>query len=141
MRTLLTALVLLFVAAGCGAPGPSGPASEKAASHAPVGTAVTAATFESEVTKYKGVVVADYWATWCGPCKIIAGTLKELSSELPGTVKFVNIDVDQEKDLALKAEVESLPTLVLYKDGVAAGRIIGAQKKEAIKEFIANHLK
>ncbi|HYG74717.1 MAG TPA: thioredoxin [Planctomycetota bacterium] len=148
--TLLLSAALFL--AGCSAPGPLGPAApetakpsasggEKTSAHAPVGTAVSAATFESEVLAHKGVVVVDFWASWCAPCRLIAVTLKELSSELPPSVKLANIDVDKNTELAKKWEVDLLPTLMLFKDGKKADQLEGARGKDEIKAWIEKHSK
>ncbi|MFD2618092.1 thioredoxin [Terrilactibacillus laevilacticus] len=95
---------------------------------------VTDANFADETSK--GLVLADFWATWCGPCKMIAPVLEEVDSELADKVKIVKLDVDQNQATASKYGVMSIPTLILFKDGEIADKIIGFQPKEALVERI-----
>ncbi|MTT31699.1 thioredoxin [Terrilactibacillus sp. BCM23-1] len=98
---------------------------------------VTDANFTDETSK--GLVLADFWATWCGPCKMIAPVLEEVDSELADKVKIVKLDVDQNQATASKYGVMSIPTLILFKDGEIADKIIGFQPKEALVERINQH--
>lgn len=81
-------------------------------------------------------VIVDFWATWCGPCKLIAPILGELSVELAGKVKFANVDVDKAEPLARKFNIDSIPCLILFKDGKEVDRKIGALKKDALKAWL-----
>lgn len=83
----------------------------------------------------KGVVLVDFFATWCGPCKMVAPVLEELSEEMKN-VTFVKVDVDQETELAAKYKVMSIPTLIVLKDGVIVNTAMGFQPKPALKAFI-----
>ncbi|OKL38285.1 thioredoxin [Domibacillus mangrovi] len=83
-----------------------------------------------------GLVLADFWAPWCGPCKMIAPVLEELDSELGGKVKIVKLDVDENQQTAGKYGVMSIPTLILFKDGQPVDKVIGYQPKEALEELI-----
>lgn len=87
----------------------------------------------------KGLVLADFWAPWCGPCKMIAPVLEELDSELGETVKIVKIDVDENQETAGKFGVMSIPTLIVLKDGEVVDKVVGFQPKEALSELLAKH--
>ena len=83
---------------------------------------VTDATFEKDVLKANGPVVVDFWAEWCGPCRMIAPALEEISSSLNGKVKIVKLNVDENPGTAAKYGIMSIPTLMLFKDGQLASR-------------------
>ena len=85
--------------------------------------------FEAEVKSSTGVCLVDFFATWCGPCTMLAPTLEELSEEFSGSVKFFKIDIDQYPDLATEYKIMSIPTVILFKDGVPAGKIVGLRDK------------
>lgn len=94
-------------------------------------------TFTSETGS--GVVLADFWAPWCGPCKMIAPVLEELDQELGDKVKIVKIDVDENQETAGKFGVMSIPTLIVFKDGQAVDKVVGFQPKEALAELLSKH--
>ena len=96
---------------------------------------VTADNFEQEVLKTEGIVMVDFWAAWCGPCKMLSPIVDELSEEVD-TVKFVGVDVDQSERLAIKYGISSIPCLVLFKDGEEVKRTVGVQPKPALAAFI-----
>ncbi|GAA0288648.1 thioredoxin 1 [Gracilibacillus halotolerans] len=87
----------------------------------------------------EGLVLADFWATWCGPCKMIAPVLEEIDGEMSDTVKIVKLDVDENQETAGKFGVMSIPTLLLFKDGKVVDQAIGYQPKEALVELINKH--
>ncbi|MCU9614139.1 thioredoxin [Caldibacillus lycopersici] len=87
-----------------------------------------------------GLVLADFWATWCGPCKMIAPVLEEIDSEMGEKVKIVKLDVDDNQETAAKYGVMSIPTLILFKDGEIVDKVVGYRPKEALEEVINNHL-
>lgn len=95
---------------------------------------VNAVEFDS--TTQKGVVLVDFSAEWCGPCKMIAPVLEQLSKELEGKVKIITVDVDVEQALAQRFNVMSIPTLLLFKDGVVLGQVVGFQSKAMLEKFI-----
>lgn len=94
-------------------------------------------TFSEETSS--GVVLADFWATWCGPCKMIAPVLEEIDSEMSDKVKIVKLDVDENQETAGKYGVMSIPTLLLFKDGEIVEQVVGFQPKEALVELINQH--
>ncbi|MGL4107212.1 thioredoxin [Clostridium sp. LP20] len=91
--------------------------------------------FQEEVLNNKGVVVVDFFATWCGPCKMIAPILEELDSEI-NDVKIVKIDVDENGDIANEYGVQSIPTIKIFKDGAEMDTKVGFLPKDALKESI-----
>jgi thioredoxin 1 len=98
---------------------------------------VTAAEFENDVIKSDIPVIVDFFATWCGPCKMIAPILDQLAEEFDGKAKIVKLDVDQSKEVAIRYGVKSVPTLVFFKDGEIADKVVGAQPKSELKRKIA----
>ncbi|GAE34888.1 thioredoxin [Halalkalibacter akibai] len=99
---------------------------------------VTDQTFATETSE--GVVLADFWAPWCGPCKMIAPVLEELDSEMGDKVKIAKIDVDENQETAGKFSVMSIPTLLVLKDGEVVDQVVGFQPKEALAELLNKHL-
>ncbi|AKP48044.1 MULTISPECIES: thioredoxin [Bacillus] len=94
-------------------------------------------TFDSETSS--GLVLADFWAPWCGPCKMIAPVLEEIDAEMNDKLKIVKLDVDENQETARKFGVMSIPTLFLFKDGEIVDKVIGYQPKEALTELINKH--
>ena len=95
---------------------------------------VTALEFDA-ITK-KGIVLVDFSAEWCGPCKMIAPVLEQLSKEMADKVKIITVDVDVEQELAQRYNVMSIPTLLLFKDGSVIGQVVGFQSKAMLEKFI-----
>lgn len=89
--------------------------------------------FESEVLNSNIPVLVDFWATWCGPCRMIAPIIEELATELNGKVKVCKINVDENTALAIKYKVEAIPTLLLFKNGQVENKLLGLNTKEEIK--------
>ncbi len=92
---------------------------------------ITSETFESKVIKAGKPVIVDFWATWCGPCKMIAPILEELDRERED-ILVAKVDVDEQMDLAMQYKVVSIPTILLFKDGQVAGKAIGYMPKEEL---------
>lgn len=90
--------------------------------------------FESEVIKSNTPVLVDFWAEWCGPCKMIAPAILELAGEYTGKVKIGKLDVDSNQIVAGKLNIRSIPTLLIFKDGKIVDQIVGAVPKQRIKE-------
>ena len=95
-------------------------------------TKVNSKNFEEEVLKSELPVLVDFFAVWCGPCKMVSPVIDSLSEDLDGKVKVCKLDIDQSMDIAMKYHVMSVPTLMLFKDGGEAHRVSGAMPKEMI---------
>ena len=100
---------------------------------------VTDADFEQEVEKHAGVAVVDFWATWCGPCRMIAPILEQLSVEYEGKVRVAKLDVDTNQRTATRFNVRSIPTLLFFKDGKLVDQVIGAVPKAALVAKFQQH--
>ena len=100
------------------------------------GGKVSDADFESEVLKASGAVVVDFWAEWCGPCRMIGPALEEIAGSLDGKVKIVKLNVDENPHTASKYAVMSIPTLMLFKNGEMASRQVGAAPKQKLEQWI-----
>ena len=96
--------------------------------------------FEEQLSATDKPVLVDYWAEWCGPCKMVAPILEELSGELQDKLVIGKLDVDSNKDSAIKQKVMSIPTLILFKNGEAIDQRIGALTKSQLKEFLEQHI-
>jgi thioredoxin 1 len=101
---------------------------------------ITDATFESEVLNAAEPVLVDFWATWCGPCKMIAPVLEEIATEQTGRLKIAKLDVDANGGTAMRFGVQSVPTLILFKDGQQVERLLGAMPKQSIMSKLERHL-
>ncbi len=97
---------------------------------------VSDTTFESEVLKSTSPVVVDFWAEWCGPCRMIAPALEEIAGSLNGKVKIVKLNVDENPKTAAKYGIQSIPTLMIFKNGQMASRQIGALPKQKLEDWI-----
>ncbi|MBA9025806.1 MULTISPECIES: thioredoxin [Bacillaceae] len=95
-------------------------------------------TFTNDTNE--GLVLADFWAPWCGPCKMIAPVLEELDGDMGDKVKIVKVDVDENQETAGKFGVMSIPTLIVLKDGEVVDKVVGFQPKEALSELLAKHV-
>lgn len=101
---------------------------------------VTDSSFESAVEKFDGVVLVDFWATWCGPCKMIAPIVEQIAQENDGKITVGKLDVDANGQTAMKYGVMSIPTLILFKGGQPVERLVGYMPKERLMAKIKPHL-
>jgi len=97
---------------------------------------VTNENFQSEVLESEVPVVVDFWAPWCGPCKMVAPIMEELSGEYDGKVKFAKLNTDDAREIAVKYGIMSIPTMKIFKEGEVVDSMSGAVPKEYMKEFI-----
>ena len=100
----------------------------------------TDATFEADVLKSAAPVLVDYWAEWCGPCKMIAPILDETAQEMGGKLLIAKMNVDENREIPAKFGIRGIPTLMLFKDGQLAATKVGALSKAQLTAFIAPHL-
>ena len=96
---------------------------------------VTSENFESEVLNSEKPVLVDFWASWCGPCRMIGPVLEKIAAEVQ-TIKIGKVNVDEQQDLAGKFGVMSIPTLILFKNGQPVNKSVGAKSKAALLDFI-----
>ena len=97
---------------------------------------VTDTSFEQDVLKSAEPVVVDFWAEWCGPCRMIGPALEEISNEMAGKVKIAKVNVDENPGIASRYGIRSIPTLMLFKDGQLAGQKVGAAPKGDLSKWI-----
>ena len=97
---------------------------------------VTDASFDSDVLKATGPVVVDFWAEWCGPCRMIAPALEEISASLGDKVKIVKLNVDENPGVAAKYGIMSIPTLMIFKNGEMSSRQVGAAPKQKLEQWV-----
>ncbi|MCP4319945.1 MAG: thioredoxin [Hyphomicrobiales bacterium] len=98
---------------------------------------VDTSNFQSEVLEAAEPVVVDFWAEWCGPCKMIAPSLEEISSEMEGKIKVAKVNIDENPDIAAQYGVRSIPTLAMFKGGEVADIKVGASPKSALSSWIS----
>ncbi len=101
---------------------------------------VTSSNWDAEVTNSKTTVLVDFWAEWCGPCKMIAPVLDELAGEFSGKIKIAKVNVEESQDLAAKFHIHSIPTLLVFKAGVVQEQIVGAPRKADLKSKLSAYL-
>ena len=97
---------------------------------------VSDASFDSEVLKANGPVVVDFWAEWCGPCRMIAPALEEIAGAMGEKVKIVKVNVDENTGIATKYGIMSIPTLMIFKNGEMVARQVGAAPKQKLEQWI-----
>jgi thioredoxin 1 len=101
--------------------------------------AVTDADFEQEVEKHDGLAVVDFWATWCGPCRLVAPLLDQLAGEYAGKVKVTKLDVDSNIRTATRFNVRSIPTILFFKEGKLVDQVVGAVPKAQLDAKFKQH--
>ena len=103
-------------------------------------TQVTDANFASEVEQQKGLVVVDFWATWCGPCRMVAPIMEQIAGQYAGKVKVTKLDVDANQKTAMRFNVRSIPSILFFKDGAHVDTLVGAYPKPVFDEKITRHI-
>ncbi|MGO1411434.1 MULTISPECIES: thioredoxin [unclassified Microbacterium] len=103
--------------------------------------ATTSATFEQDVLKADGPVLVDFWAEWCGPCRMVSPVLDQIQQENSDKITVVKLNVDENPDLAMQYQITSIPAMKVFKDGEVATTIIGAKPKPALEQDLAAFLK
>ena len=101
---------------------------------------LTDGNFSQEVLKADTPVLVDFWAVWCGPCKMIAPVVEQIASEYEGKLKVGKVDVDNNQQTAMQYGIRSIPTLLVFKDGRVVEQIVGAAPKKALTDKLAKHL-
>ena len=96
--------------------------------------------FATEVENKNGVVLVDFFATWCGPCKMLAPVYSALSEEMAGKAEFLKVDIDESMDLARKFSITTVPTVVVFKDGKEMDRLVGFIPKDSLKQKVESYL-
>jgi len=101
---------------------------------------LTKSNFDSEVINSTKLTLVDFWAEWCGPCRMVAPIIDELAEEYDGKITVGKVNVDKEEELAMNYKIMSIPTIMLFKDGKVIERVVGARSKSEFKELIDKNL-
>jgi thioredoxin 1 len=101
---------------------------------------ITKENFDTEVIRSEIPVLVDFWAAWCGPCRMVAPVVDEIAKDYEGKVKVGKINVDEQNELAEKFRIVSIPTLMVFKNGQIAESVMGARSKESIAQMLDKHL-
>ncbi|HAX25514.1 MAG TPA: thioredoxin [Thermomicrobiales bacterium] len=101
---------------------------------------VTDSTFADEVINADTPVLVDFWAAWCGPCRVVGPILEEIASEKDGKLKIAKVNIDENNQMAAQLGISSIPTMILYKNGQPVEKIVGAYPKPRILEKVEPHL-
>ena len=96
--------------------------------------------FDEQIKKVHGPVLVDFWAAWCGPCKMIAPSLEQLAGEMVGRATVAKVNVDENGDVANRFGIRSIPTLMIFKEGRVVEQMVGALPKEQIRRMVEKHL-
>ena len=102
---------------------------------------LTSDNFESEVATYEGTVLVDFWAPWCGPCRMVGPVVEELAKDYAGKVKVGKLNTDDAPDIASKFGIRSIPTLLFFKNGAVVQQLVGAYPKSKISEKLESAMK
>lgn len=100
---------------------------------------ISSSEFKNQVLESSETVMVDFFAEWCGPCKMLAPALEELSKEMEGKVKIIKVDVDRSPDLAQKYGISGVPTVMIFKNGAAVDKMVGFQPKQAFKKKLEQY--
>lgn len=100
---------------------------------------LTDETFDEHIKALRGPVLVDFWAAWCGPCKLIAPVLEEIASEMADVATVVKVDVDANAELSGRFGIRSIPTLMVFKEGRVVDQVVGAVPKEQIRRLLERH--
>jgi thioredoxin 1 len=103
-------------------------------------TQLTDDTFEQEIEKHEGVALIDFWATWCGPCQVIAPVIEQLAVEYEGKLKVAKLDVDANQRTAMRFNVRSIPSILIFKNGEHVDTVVGAVPKAYLVEKLEDQL-
>ena len=101
---------------------------------------VTDASFEADVLKADAPVLVDYWAEWCGPCKMVAPVLEDIAKDYSGKLKIAKMDVDANQEVPAKYGIRGIPTLILFKNGQEVAKKVGAMSKSQLTAFLDSHV-
>ena len=101
---------------------------------------INTSQFRGSVEENQGVVVVDFFATWCGPCKMLAPVFEQAGEEMKNDATFLKVDIDQSLELARRFEVSTVPTVIVFKDGKEAERLVGFIPKQKLEDMVKAHI-